>query len=137
MKNLVIVGGSDAGVSAALRARELDQEIVPTVIVADDFPNFSICGLPYYISHEVTDWRNLAHRTRQDIESQGIRLMLRCAATSVDAATKRLIVADQSGTTARLEYDRLVIGTGALSQRPGIAGLDNPGVFLLRTLPDS
>ena len=137
MKNLVIVGGSDAGISAALRAKELDQEVVPTVIVADDFPNFSICGLPYYISHEVTDWRNLAHRTRQDIENAGIRLMLRCTATSVDPTTKRVIVTDESGSTARLEYDRLVIGTGALSQRPRIAGLDNPGVFLLRTLPDS
>jgi len=137
VKNLVIVGGSDAGISAALRAKELDQEIVPTVIVADDFPNFSICGLPYYISREVTDWRNLAHRTRQDIENAGIRLMLRCTATSVDPTTKRVIVTDESGTTAHLEYDKLVIGTGALSQRPRIAGLDNPGVFLLRTLPDS
>ena len=137
MENLVIVGGSDAGISAALRAKELDPGIVPTVIVADDFPNFSICGLPYYISHEVTDWRNLAHRTSQDIESQGIRLMLRCTATSVDTTMKRVTVADESGRTNRLDYDKLVIGTGALSQRPRMAGLDNPGVFLLRTLPDS
>ena len=75
MKNLVIVGGSDAGISAALRARELDPTISPTVVVGDNFPNFSICGLPYYISHEVADWRSLAHRTAQDIEAAGIRLM--------------------------------------------------------------
>jgi hypothetical protein len=74
---------SDAGISAALRARELDPDIAPSVIVADEFPNFSICGLPYYISHEVKDWRNLAHRTKQDIESQGIRLALRRTATAV------------------------------------------------------
>ena len=137
MKNLVIVGGSDAGISAALRARELDLGIVPTVIVADDFPNFSICGLPYYISHEVTDWRNLAHRTREDIETAGIRLMLCCTATSVDTMTKQVTALNASGTATRLDYDKLVIGTGALSQRPRMAGLDNPGVFLLRTLPDS
>jgi NADPH-dependent 2,4-dienoyl-CoA reductase/sulfur reductase-like enzyme len=63
-QNLVIIGGSDAGISAALRAKELNPEIDPTIIVADSFPNFSICGLPYYIGREVTDWRNLAHRTR-------------------------------------------------------------------------
>jgi NADPH-dependent 2,4-dienoyl-CoA reductase/sulfur reductase-like enzyme len=137
MRNLVIVGGSDAGISAALRAKELDPETLSTVIVADEFPNFSICGLPYYISHEVTDWRNLAHRTRQDIENEGIRLMLRCTATSVDTTMKQVTIADESGTTTSLEYDKLVIGTGALSQKPRIAGLDNPGVFLLRTLPDS
>jgi NADPH-dependent 2,4-dienoyl-CoA reductase/sulfur reductase-like enzyme len=82
VRNLVIIGGSDAGISAALRARELDPDITPTVIVADEFPNFSICGLPYYISHEVKDWRNLAHRTKQDIESLGIRLALRPTAIS-------------------------------------------------------
>ena len=137
MRNLVIVGGSDAGISAALRARELDSETVPTVIVGDNFPNFSICGLPYYLSHEVTDWRNLAHRKEQDIEDGGTRLVLRCTATSVDTKTKQVSVADESGTTSWLGYDRLIIATGALSLRPRMAGLDNPGVFLLRTLPDS
>lgn len=137
MKNLVIVGGSDAGISAALRAKELNSEIVPTVIVADYFPNFSICGLPYYISHEVTDWRNLAHRTKQDIESEGIRLLLGQTVTSVDTETKQVTFVDESGTMSRLKYDKLVIGTGALSLRPRMEGLDNPGVFLLRTLPDS
>ena len=137
-KNLVIVGGSDAGISAALRAKELDPEIVPTVIVADDFPNFSICGLPYYISHEVTDWRNLAHRTRQDIENAGDQAHA-CAAPQPPSIrqTKQVTVTDESGIQTRLDYDKLVIGTGALSQRPRMAGLDNPGVFLLRTLPDS
>ena len=82
MKNMVIIGGSDAGISAALRAKELNPEITPTMIVADSFPNFSICGLPYYISREVTHWENLAHRTKQDIENEGINLLLEHTAQS-------------------------------------------------------
>jgi NADPH-dependent 2,4-dienoyl-CoA reductase/sulfur reductase-like enzyme len=61
--HLVMIGGSDAGISAALRARELDPGAEVTVVVADACPNFSICGIPYYVSGEVTHWRNLAHRT--------------------------------------------------------------------------
>ena len=61
---LVAIGGSDAGTSAALRARELDPSADVTVVVADAYPNFSICGIPYYVSGEVTHWRNLAHRIR-------------------------------------------------------------------------
>jgi NADPH-dependent 2,4-dienoyl-CoA reductase/sulfur reductase-like enzyme len=61
--HLLIVGGSDAGISAALRAHELDPGAEVTIAVADDFPNFSICGLPYYLSGETPDWRDLAHRT--------------------------------------------------------------------------
>ena len=52
--HLVAIGGSDAGISAALRARELDPTVDVTVVVADAYPNFSICGIPYYISGEVT-----------------------------------------------------------------------------------
>ena len=73
---LLIVGGSDAGISAALRARELDQNAEITVLLADDFPNYSICGLPFYLSGETPDWKTLAHRTEFDginicRESQG------------------------------------------------------------------
>jgi NADPH-dependent 2,4-dienoyl-CoA reductase/sulfur reductase-like enzyme len=137
MKNFIIIGGSDAGISAALRVAELDSAIVPTVFVEDDFPNFSICGLPYYISHEVADWRNLAHRTAREIESHGIRLIQGCAVTSIDAQAKQVTATDRSGHTIRQPYDKLLLATGALSLRPRISGLDNPGVFLLRTLPDS
>ena len=53
MSHLVIVGGSDAGISAALRARERDSSVQVTLIVEDAFPNDSICGLPFYLSGEV------------------------------------------------------------------------------------
>ncbi len=74
--HIVAVGGSDAGISAALRAREVDPGAEVTVVVADAYPNFSICGIPYYVSGEVTHWRNLAHRTHADLEAAGMRLRL-------------------------------------------------------------
>ncbi|HUY47805.1 MAG TPA: hypothetical protein VMV92_19090 [Streptosporangiaceae bacterium] len=58
--HLVAIGGSDAGISAALRARELDSGAEVTVVVTDAYPDFSICGIPYYISGEVA--RGTAHR---------------------------------------------------------------------------
>jgi NADPH-dependent 2,4-dienoyl-CoA reductase/sulfur reductase-like enzyme len=51
-----VTGGSDPGISAALRARELDPSVEVTVVVADRFPNLSICGLPYHVSGDVPDW---------------------------------------------------------------------------------
>jgi hypothetical protein len=72
--HLVAIGGSDAGISAALRARELDPTTEVTVVVSDAYPNFSICGIPYYVSGEVTHWRNLAHRTLDDVtKSSSVR----------------------------------------------------------------
>ena len=55
-------------------------------MVADAYPNFSICGIPYYVSGEVTHWRNLAHRTYADLEAAGMRLRLDTTARKVDVA---------------------------------------------------
>jgi NADPH-dependent 2,4-dienoyl-CoA reductase/sulfur reductase-like enzyme len=72
----VVVGGSDAGISAALRARELNPGVEVSVVVADAYPNYSICGIPYHVSGDVTHWQNLAHRTRADLEAAGMHLPL-------------------------------------------------------------
>ncbi len=137
MAHLVIIGGSDAGISAALRARELDPSIEPTLVVADSYPNFSICGLPFYLSGEVSDWRSLAHRTRDEIEEAGIRLLLDHCAKAIDLNRKIVRIADTGGQTSELSYDRLIIATGAESIKPDIKGIDLPGVFLLRWMGDS
>ena len=60
---VVATGGSDAGIGAALQARELNPSAQVTVVLADGYQNFSICGIPYYVSGDVHEWRNLAHRT--------------------------------------------------------------------------
>lgn len=88
--HVVCVGGSDAGISAGLRARELDPSTEVTVVVADAYPNFSICGIPYYISGEVGDWHHLAHRTRADLEAAGLHLLLDTRATRIDVDARQL-----------------------------------------------
>jgi len=136
MSELVIIGGSDAGISAAFRARELDPSIRVTVVVADDYPNFSICGLPFFLSGEVEDWRSLAHRTIEEIEGASIRLLLNHKAETIDPRAKKVRVRGRDGSNVELTYGRLIIATGAVSVRPRMEGLDHPGVFCLRWMED-
>ena len=142
--HLVAIGGSDAGISAALRARELDPTTEVTVVVADAYPNFSICGIPYYVSGEVTHWRNLAHRTLDDLKATGMQVRLNTVATRIDVAGHRLSVVDEAGVEDQIAYDQLVVGTGAVSARPPIEGLVGPdalgpadGVHLLHSMGDT
>jgi NADPH-dependent 2,4-dienoyl-CoA reductase/sulfur reductase-like enzyme len=134
---LVIIGGSDAGISAALRAREVNPALDVTVVVADAFPNYSICGLPFYLSGEVTDWHALAHRTAADIEAQGITLLLDTVAVAIAPAARQILVRDAAGHAHSLAYGRLIIATGAEPAPPPIVGLDLPGVYPLHTMADS
>lgn len=130
--HLVIIGGSDAGISAALRAKECNPSVEVTVLVADSFPNFSICGLPFFLSGEVPDWRTLAHRTIEEIEREGIRLCLNHRATYIDPLKKAVAATDENKQSRRIEYDKLIIATGAASIQPPIEGLELEGVFPLR-----
>src|SRR6201993_5486195 len=105
--HIVAVGGSDAGISAALRAREVDPGAEFTVVVADASPNFSICGIPYYVSGEVAHWRNLAHRTIADLEAAGMRLRLDTLARQIDVEDHKLLVTGPDGAEDVIAYDQL------------------------------
>jgi NADPH-dependent 2,4-dienoyl-CoA reductase/sulfur reductase-like enzyme len=143
-RHIVAVGGSDAGISAALRARELDPTTDVTTVVADAYPNFSICGIPYYISGEVTHWTNLAHRTAADLAVTGMRVLTDTTATAINVDDHTLDVLDPAGAPQQLPYDALIVGTGAISARPPIRGLGGPdalgpadGVHLLHSMGDT
>ena len=139
--HMVAIGGSDAGISAALRAREIDPAAEVTVVATDAYPNFSICGIPYYVSGEVAHWRNLAHRTIADLEAAGMALRLDTTARRIDVPAHKILVTGPDGAEESIAYDRLVIGTGAVPARPPIAGLDlagpGDGVHVLHSMGDT
>lgn len=128
----VIIGGSDAGISAALRAREVAPGVEVTVLVADAYPNFSICGLPFFLSGETPDWRELAHRK----EFHGIELLTNTVARKISFADHAVEVSAQDGERI-IRYDRLLIATGARPAMPPMPGLHLEGVFPLYTMADS
>ena len=139
--HVVMIGGSDAGISAALRVGEIDPAADVTVVLADAYPNFSICGIPYYVSGEVSHWHNLAHRTIADLEAAGMTLRPDTIARRIDVSGRTLLVTRPGGAEDIISYDQLVIGTGAVPVQPPIAGLDElgpvDGVHQLHTMADT
>ena len=135
MTRLLIIGGSDAGISAALAVRETDPRAEVKVLVADAFPNYSICGIPFFLSGEVSDWHSLAHRTENELRALGISLLPSHRALSIDPVSRKVTV-EHERHTQLLPFDRLIIATGAVSVRPVISGMETPGVYCLRWMKD-
>lgn len=141
--HLLIIGGSDAGISAGLRARERDATLDITIVVADEYPNYSICGIPFHVSGEVADWHQLAHRSAVDLTAAGLDLRLNTVATAIDPQSRSVRVCADDGHVEHLSYDRLVVATGARPAAVGIEGLAGPtslgpadGVHVMHTMAD-
>lgn len=128
-----IIGGSDAGISAALAARDVDPNAEISVFLADDFPNFSICGLPFFLSGETPEWQKLAHRTEFD----GIEMHKGSVVKHIDPRRQTISVQAGSGVIEEITFDKLIVATGAAPVRPQIDGLTLDGVFQLHTMEDS
>ncbi|MHB1063728.1 MAG: FAD-dependent oxidoreductase [Georgenia sp.] len=135
-RRIVIVGGVAGGMSAAARARRLDEHAKIVVLEQGDHVSFANCGLPYHLSGEIGTRDALLLHTPETLAATldlDVRTGHRVA--SIDRAIEEVSVETAQGTY-RLPYDALLLAPGATAVRPPIEGLDHPGVHALRTIPD-
>lgn len=102
-----------------------------------NFSSFSACGIPYWVSGDVGDRDELIARTPEEHRERAIDLRMRTEVTEIDVAGGRVRARDlASGSESWTGYDKLVVATGARPVRPGIPGIDAPGVHGVQTLDD-
>ena len=135
-QTIVVVGGVAGGMSAAARARRLDEHAQIIVLEQGDYVSFANCGLPYYLSGEITDRDALILHTPTTLAAS-LNLDVRTGhkALSIDRTSQQLTV-QTAEATYLLAYDALLLAPGAVAVRPPISGLDHLAVFSLRTVPD-
>ena len=135
---IVVIGGNAAGMSAASRARRNDPNAEITVYEKDDTVSYGACGLPYFVEGAIPDWQKLIAVPLQDfIEKRNISVHVLHEVKAINPRKKTLTVYDHPNErTLEVQYDRLVIATGARAVVPPIPGTDHERVFKLRTLDD-
>lgn len=134
---LVVVGGVAGGMSAAARARRLDETAEIVVLERGPYPSFANCGLPYYVGGEIADRDRLLVQTPQSLrDALALHVRPGHEAVGLDAAARTVTVRSSDGRY-ELGYDALVLAPGATAVRPPIPGLDSPRVRTLRTVDDA
>ena len=138
-KRVLIVGGVAGGASAAARLRRLDE--APEIVLFDRGPHvsFANCGLPYYVGNVIVDERKLLVASRELFRDRfNIDVRTEHEVTAIDRAARTIRVKDlRSGAQQDERYEVLVLAPGAAPIRPDAPGLDLPGVFVVRTIPDT
>jgi NADPH-dependent 2,4-dienoyl-CoA reductase/sulfur reductase-like enzyme len=138
-KRILIVGGVAGGASCAARLRRLCEHCEIVVFERGPYVSFANCGLPYYVGGVIkSDEKLLVAKPRCFKEYFNIEVRTETEVVDVDREKKEIRVHDRkSNKTYHERYDALVLSTGASPIRPPLPGIDLPGIFVLRTIPDS
>jgi NADPH-dependent 2,4-dienoyl-CoA reductase/sulfur reductase-like enzyme len=135
---LVVVGADAAGMAAASQARRLQPYLEIVCLERGAWTSYSVCGIPYLVGGEVHALDDLVARTPEEHRDQHLDLRLHHEVLGIDATKGVVEVRDlQRRRTFHLEYDQLLVATGARPVRPALPGIDGPGVHGVQTLDDA
>lgn len=124
----LIIGNGAAGVAAAEEIRRRDPHGKITILGDEPYPMYSRPGLAYLLLDEVSERQLLARRPEWYTQHR-IKLVHRRAA-GLDIPARRVLL--DGGRS--LEFDQLLIATGARATPPPYPNAHLDGIFYLDTL---
>lgn len=141
-EHIVIIGGVAAGPKTACRLKRLAPATRITIIDQDSLISYGGCGIPYYVSGDVSDEKELRntsfHMTRDEsffLNAKGVEVMTRTRATAIDRQLKTVQVRNlDTDKVETVSYDKLVLSTGSEPFVLPIPGADLEGVFTVSDL---
>ncbi len=138
-QRVVIVGGVAGGATCAARLRRLDEDAEIVLLDRGPYVSFANCGLPYYVGNIIRDEAKLLLATPALFKERfNIEVRTRTEAVAIDRAARSITVHDHvTGRESKEQYDALMLSPGAAPIRPRWPGIHLPGIFTLRSIPDS
>src|SRR4030042_1392822 len=97
---------------------------------------YSRCGLPFVLSGKISSFEKLNVYPVSTYRIMKINLLTETRATHINVDDHNVEAESKDGKSKILEYDGLVIATGAIPKTSPIGGINKNGVFTLHTLRD-
>jgi NADPH-dependent 2,4-dienoyl-CoA reductase/sulfur reductase-like enzyme/rhodanese-related sulfurtransferase len=136
---VIIVGGVAGGASCAARLRRLDEKAEILMVERGPYVSYANCGLPYHVGGSIEKESSLLVATEQTFREQfAIDCRTRCEVIGISSKEKTVQLKNHAtGEVTTERYDKLVLSPGAAPIRPPLPGIDLPGIFSVRTVPDA
>ncbi len=142
---VIIIGGVAAGPKAAAKIIRLIPDAEVTIIEKDKYLSYAGCGLPYYVSGEVKEQKELMCTSvgvvRDSIFFQKVKnvhVLTETEAVKIDRKEKRVLIKILANKHEKwLDYDKLVLATGAEPIMPPLPGVDLENIFALHGVHDA
>ena len=133
---LLVIGGVAGGATAAARARRLSESSQITLLERGPYVSFANCGLPYFLSGDITKRSQLLLQTPEGFDSRyGVQVHLNTEAVEIDRVAHRVRALGPGGEQW-FEYDKLILAQGGQPILPPVPGSTLPHTFKLWTVPD-
>lgn len=134
---IVIIGGVAAGAKAAAKSKRTLPDAEVHIYTQDTHVSYSACGMPYYIEGNFEDWRKLIVRPAEEFEKSGIKVHLLNRVIKIVPMDKKILVKNlQTNENYFVDYDKLVIATGAAPHMQDFPEVKLKNIYNLRTLED-
>ncbi len=135
---VIIVGGVAGGASCAARLRRLDEKAEILMVERGPFVSYANCGLPYHVGGVIPQESSLVLSNEKVFKAMfNIDVLINCEAIEVLPKEKKVKLKNtKTGEVSTHTYDKLVLSPGAASVHPPLPGIDLPGIFHVRTVPD-
>jgi NADPH-dependent 2,4-dienoyl-CoA reductase/sulfur reductase-like enzyme/rhodanese-related sulfurtransferase len=136
---VIIVGGVAGGASCAARLRRLDEKAEILMVERGPYVSYANCGLPYHVGGVIEKESSLLVATEQTFRGTfAVDCRTRCEVVGISPKKKTVELKNHTtGEVTTEKYDKLVLSPGAAPIRPPLPGIDLPGIFSVRTVPDA
>ena len=137
-KRLLVVGGVAGGASCAARARRLSEGADIIVFERGPYVSFANCGLPYHVGKVIPKETSLLVASPEMFKKRfNIDIRTNNNVRAIDRMNKEIEVENLTTSEVYKErYDALVLSPGAAPLKPRLDGINLPGIFTLRNIPD-